>query len=335
MSVTINDIAKAANVTKATVSYVINNKPGVSDETRERILKIIEENGFRPNVIARGLAGKTTGIVGLVLPEISDMYFARIIKGVENTANKYDYTLNLSSTHGNPQKEKMLFDLYTSGQVEGIVFVCISLTAEHINYLKQKKVPFVCIDCFVADKSVYNVYVDNEEAGYNAGSYLIKLGHRKMAFIHGLYNSFESKSRFKGFCRALNENNILLPKKGVGQGDFTKTGGYLVTLEFLKLQDRPTAIFAANDQMAMGAIAAITESGFKVPEDISIIGFDDIEAASVVQTPLTTIRQPIEEMGKNATEILFRLINGKDVPETVILHKTELVKRSSCASIGG
>ncbi len=335
MSFTINDIAKAANVTKAAVSYVINNKPGVSDETRERILKIIEENGFRPNVIARGLAGKTTGIIGLVLPEISDLYFSRIVQGIEDIANKYDYTLNLSSTHGNPQKEKMLFDFYTSGHVEGLVLVCISLSAEYISFLKQKKVPFVCIDCFVADKSVYNVYVDNEEAGYNAGDYLIKLGHKKLAFIHGLYNSFESKSRFKGFCRALHEHNILLPKKWVGQGDFTKTGGYLVTLELLKLADRPTAIFAANDQMAMGAIAAVTESGFKVPEDISIIGFDDIEAASVVQTPLTTIRQPIEEMGKNATEILFRLMNGENVPENVVLHQTHLVERSSCARISG
>lgn len=157
----------------------------------------------------------------------------------------------------------------------------------------------------------------------------------KLAFIHGLYNSFESKSRFKGFCRALKENNILLPKKWVGQGDFTKNGGYRVTLEFLKLQDRPTAIFAANDQMALGAITAITESGLNVPTDISIIGFDDIEAASVVHTPLTTIRQPIFEMGKNAAEILFSLIKGKNLSETAVLYQTELVERSSCASVSG
>lgn len=334
MSVTISDIAKAANVTKATVSYVLNNKPGVSEETREKILQIMKEMDYHPNVAARGLAGKSTGMIGLVIPDISDHFYAQIIRGVENTANLYNFTLNLCTTHAIAKKEKEMVDHFTSGRVDGVILMTYFLDLSYINNLKKRRIPFALIDStLVNNESIYNVCVDNFEAGYKATEYLIKLGHKRIAFIHGPQTSSDNLFRFRGFCQALSDYGIRYDESLTSQGDFKREGGYQAFSTLHRLHADLTAIFAANDQMAIGVLAAARAKGLQVPQDLSVIGCDDIEASSLVEPALTTIKQPIEEMGKNAAEIIIQLIHKENPAQRKILLKTSLIERASCQAL--
>jgi LacI family transcriptional regulator len=333
LSVTISDIAKAANVTKATVSYVLNNKPGVSEETREKILQLMKEMNYHPNVVARGLAGKSTEMLGLIIPDISDHFYAQIVRGVENTANLYNFTLNLCTTHAIPKKEREMVDLFTNGRVDGVILMTYFLDLSYINNLKKRRIPFALIDSTLNDESIYNVSVDNFEAGYKATKYLIKLGHKRIAFIHGPQTAGDSLFRFRGYCQALSDYGILYDESLTSQGDFKREGGYQAFLTLHRLQPNPTAVFAANDQMAIGVLAAARATGLKVPQDLSVIGCDDIEASSLVEPPLTTIKQPIEEMGKNAAEIIIKLIHKEKPAHRRILLKTSLIERSSCRAL--
>lgn len=329
MTITINDIAKAANVSKATVSYVLNDKPGVSEKTRQKILQIIKELNYYPNAVARGLAGKTIGMLGLVIPDITDMFYASIIRGVEQAANNFNYTLNLCTTHANVEKEREVVDLFTSGRVDGLIMMTYHLQKDYLADLKERGIPFVFIDSPIEDESIYSVIVDNKEAGYKATEYLIKAGHREIAFIHGSRDAWDNEYRFQGYCQALKDYGIELRQELIKTGDFQRLEGYQAAKELLMSAHRPTAIFAANDQMALGALNAASELGLKVPSEIAIIGFDDIEAASLVEPSLTTVSQPTLEMGEKAVELVMALISGeKPVPRKILLQ-TSLIERDT------
>lgn len=331
MAITIKDIAKAANVSKAAVSYVINDKPGVSEETRQKILRIMKEMNFRPNATARGLAGQKTEMLGLVIPDITDMFYANIVRGVENKANEFGYTLNLCTTHAEPSRERDVVDMFTSGRVDGLILMTYYLNREYLEKLKGQGMPFVVIDGSPQDESIYSVFVNNEEAGYRAAEYLIRLGHREIAFIYGVIGSGDSEQRFLGYRRALRENGLACRGELMKRGEYQRAGGYKAARELMAMPHRPTAVFAANDQMALGVLNAAVDLGLKVPRDLSIIGVDDIEAVSLVVPPLTTVRQPTYEMGGTATEILVRLINGERPSQRKISLQTSLVVRDSCA----
>lgn len=333
LPVTISDIAKAANVTKATVSYVINNKPGVSEETRQKILKIMKEMNYHPSTVARGLAGKSTEMLGLIIPDISDHFYVQVVRGVEETANLYNFTLNLCTTHALPEKEREMVDLFTTGRVDGIILMTYFLDLDYIVNLKKRKIPFVLIDSTFEDKSIYTVNVDNFEAGYKATEHLIRLGHKRIAFVGGPQSSNDSLLRFRGYRQALQDHGLSYSEDLVCQGDFKREGGYQAFLTLQRLQNKPTAVFAANDQMAIGILSAARSVGLQVPQDLSIIGCDDIEASSVVEPPLSTIKQPIEEMGKRATEIIFQLIYKEKPAQRRVVLKTSLVERSSCQAL--
>ncbi|NLY90497.1 MAG: LacI family transcriptional regulator [Firmicutes bacterium] len=333
MPVTISDIAKAANVTKATVSYVINNKPGVSEETRQKILKIMKEMNYHPNAVARGLAGKSTEMLGLIIPDISDHFYVQVVRGVEKTANLYNFTLNLCTTHAIPEKEQEMVDLFTNGRVDGIILMTYFLDLDYIINLKKRKIPFVLIDSTFDDKSIYSVNVDNFEAGYKATEYLIKLGHKRIAFVGGPQSSNDSLLRFRGYRQALNDYGLSYTEDLFCQGNFKREGGYQAFFTLQQIQPNPTAVFAANDQMAIGVLSAARAAGLKVPQELSIIGCDDIEASSLVEPALTTIKQPIEEMGKRATEMIFQLIYNEKPSQRKVVLKTSLVERSSCQAI--
>lgn len=342
MALTIKDIAKAANVSKAAVSYVINGKPGVSEETRRRIVEIMRQANFRPNATARGLAGQRTEMLGLVIPDITDMFYANIVRGVENKANDFGYTLNLCTTHAVPSRERDVLDIFTSGRVDGVILMAYSLSRDYLEKLKRRGVPFVLIDSPVQDDSVFSIAIDNEDAGYQATEYLIELGHKEIAFIHGSRDSTDSEQRFAGYCRALQEHGLACRENLVKSGQYERAGGYQAAKDLLRTEasgasgtSAPTAVFAANDQMALGVLAAAQELGLRVPEDLSIIGVDDIEAVSLVNPPLTTVRQPMYEVGVEATEALVKLIKGEEVGEWRVLMRTTLVVRESSAAVRG
>lgn len=334
MPATIKDVAQAANVSKAAVSYVINDKPGVSEETRRRILRIMEEMKFRPNAQARGLAGRRTDILGLVIPDITDVFYVNIVRGVEAKANELGYTLNLCTTHGDAAKEKDVVDLLASGRVDGLIMMTYHLDPAYLHDLREREACFVIIaDDPPEDKCVHSITVDNVEAGYVATEHLISLGHKHIAFIHGSEGSLASKRRFEGYEKALREHGLTPSQDLVARGGFQRSGGHKAAVHLLGLGPRPTALFAANDQMALGALAAAAELGLSVPGDVSIVGVDDIEAAALVTPALTTLRQPTYEMGSRAVEMLVSLLNGADSPETRVSFKATLVIRDSCARI--
>jgi LacI family transcriptional regulator len=327
---TIDDIAKLAGVSKATVSYVINDKPGVSQELRCKIKKIIEDCNYVPNSAARGLAGEKTHFIGLVIPDVSDMFYANIIRGVEKTSNKYNYLLNLYTTHGEEEKEQRVIKLINSSMVDGLIIMAYYIKDNFIDFLKNEGIPFVFIDYPTKDEEIYSVVVDNEAGAFEAAEYLISLGHQKIAFLEGHEAAWDSRARFIGFLKALTVNSIEFNPLLVEKGDFTREGGYKATKKLLEKGEEFTAIFASNDQMAIGAVRAIKEQGLKIPDNISIIGFDNIEASSIIDPPLTTVMQPIYEMGKKATEILIRLINEEKIEQKKFMLKTKLIKRNSC-----
>ncbi len=330
---TINDIAKLAGVSKGAVSYVLNNKQGVSEEVRDRVLRVIEEYGYRPNKLAQALAGKKTNFIALVIPDISDVFYAKIIKGVEITLSKNGYFLNLYSTHANPEKEQEVFDFLNTGFVEGAIVMVYHLEKDFIDKIIDLKIPCVFIGYPYGDDKIYSLAVDNEEGGFKATEYLISLGHKKIVFIHGSKEAWDSEFRFRGYLKALEKYNLPFNEKLVLRGDFTREGGYRAVKEFLRVSEEFTAIFSANDHMAFGAIKALKEEGLKVPEDISIMGFDNIEASALSNPPLNTIMQPIYQLGEMSAKILLRLLSGENLEQKKYLLKTQLIERKSCRKI--
>jgi LacI family transcriptional regulator len=329
-TITIADIAKMANVSKATVSYVINNKKGVSLDVRKKIQRIIKESNYKPNTMARALAGKHTNSVGLIIPDISDMFYANIIRGVEKASGKFGYFLNLFTTHANPEKEHEVFDFFTSSMADGVIVMTYFVGKEVTRKLRQRKIPFVFLD-FPYDDDIYSVSVDNFEGGFKATNYLISLGHKKIAFLHGPEAARDSKARYRGYLKALEEHNIPFDKDLVLKGDFLRQSGFKAAKKLIENKKMPTALFAANDQMALGAMSALKKEGYRIPEDISIIGFDNTEASSFSKPTLTTIMQPIFEMGSLAAKTLISLINGKTPEKKRYLLKTRLIERQSCS----
>jgi len=330
---TIEDIANIANVSKATISYVINEKPGVSKEVRQKVKKIIEEYNYVPNSAARGLAGEKTHFIGLVIPDISDIFYANIIRGVEKTSNKLGFFLNLLTTHAQAEREQQVIKLFNKSMVDGLIVMAYYLKDKYIDILTESGIPFVFIDYPRKNEEIYSVLVDNESGAFEATEYLISLGHKKIAFLEGPQAAWDSKARFEGYVKALNKHVIEFNQNLVENGNFTKEEGYLATKRLLAKNEKFTAIFSANDQMAIGAIRALKEAGLKVPDDISIVGFDNIEASSIIEPPLTTVNQPIYEMGKKSVEVLVKLINKEEVKEKKIMLKTKLIERHSCRKL--
>lgn len=333
MSVTIKTIAEKAGVSKATVSYVINNKAGVGEETREKVLKIIDDLNYKPNSVARGLAGQSTEMIGLIIPDITDMFYADIIRGVELVANKLDYTINLCTTHGEEAKEKKMLEYFSSGRVDGIILMVYGVDNKLLVELKERRIPFVLIDYSQNQDQFCNIVIDNYWGGYKAADYLIGLNHKKIAYIHGIKDNIDDQKRFSGFKEAMAENDLMINKKYIEYGAYTRKGGYQAAKELLSRAELPTAVFAANDQMAIGVINAIQEEGLSVPEDISVIGFDDIEASRLMSPGLTTIRQPTYEMGKLAAEKIFSELKDEESCKENINLKAKLVIRESCAEL--
>lgn len=226
MPATIKDVARAAKVSKATVSYVINDKPGVGEETRRRVLAIMKEMNYRPNAVARGLAGQSTETLGLIIPDISDMFYASIIRGVENTANRFGRTLNLCTTHGLPERERAAVDIYTRHRVDGVILMTYFLEDHCLADLADRALPFVTIDNPAPGTTFPAVAVDNEEAGYQATRHLRELNHRRIAFISGKQGSKDSELRFAGYQRVLREDGLPIEQRMIRSGGFSRDEGY-------------------------------------------------------------------------------------------------------------
>ncbi|HYF91592.1 MAG TPA: LacI family DNA-binding transcriptional regulator [Symbiobacteriaceae bacterium] len=310
MSPTIRDVAKTAGVGLGTVSRVLNNSGYVKPETRERVLQAADYLGFVPNMVARSLVRKTTSTIGLIIPDITNPFFPAVTRGVEDEASEAGFTVFLCNTDNDPGMEAQDVKKLRERQVDGMIFVGTTDRRELVEALLAEGIPVVVTDRQVADLDVDSVLVDNAAGARSACRHLIDLGHAQIAHAAGHRLTRTGQERFAGYTQALQEAGIPADEGLIAWGDFTVESGYRVAQVLLGRAPRPTAVFAANDMMAFGVLRAAQEAGIAVPEELSVVGFDDIQMAGLFRPGLTTVRQPAYEMGRLAMTLLLERIAG-------------------------
>ena len=333
MNTTIKDVAELAGVHPSTVSRVINDDSRISEKTREKVFLIIKKLGYTPNAIARGLKTKRTHTLGMLIPDITNPFFAEIARGVEDAANKNDFNIILCNTDDRLKKERTYLEILRGKRVDGLILGTAHIKDKSILELEKNNFPYILVSRNIEGLDKNCVIVDDEAGGIMAAEYLIKLGHRRIAHITGPLKTRSALNRLKGYKLTLKKHEIEYEDELVGEGDFRIKGGYQVMKRFLKLAEPPTAIFAANDLLALGAMQAIQKKNFHIPEDFSVIGFNDIELASFIYPALTTIRQPMLEMGALAVKMLLRIIEEGEFNQRKIVLKPKLIIRKSCKKI--
>ncbi|MGA2488709.1 MAG: LacI family DNA-binding transcriptional regulator [Anaerolineales bacterium] len=330
--VTIVEVAAEAGVSLGTVSRVINNDIHVRKETRERVLTTMQRLGFVANRQARSLAGGKSDSIGVLVPDLGTGYIGEIIRGIDAELSLSGLDLILYTTHRTAIKEANYVANLAMGMVDGLLLVLPRNPVDFIGNLTQRKFPFVLIDHQGAGRDCHAVGATNWQGGFNATEYLIKLGHTRIGFITGSMDLGCAVDRLAGYRSALRTYHLPDAPELIYEGDFFQQDGYAGASALLALPNPPTAIFASNDVMAMGAMDAVRSRGLHVPEDISIIGFDDIPQASLIHPALTTINQPLEKMGRVATQMLLDLLQKTEKVADRIELPTQLVVRDSCSS---
>jgi LacI family transcriptional regulator len=328
--ITIKDIARRAGVSYATVSRALNNHPEINIETRKKIARIAAEIGYQPNAIARGLVKKETNTIGLLIPDITNPFYPEVARGIEDAANETGYTIFLCNTNWKQEREENYLNVLHQKQVDGIIIAPASEKPEHLQRVVgpwAKKMVFISRVNF---GNVTSVLIDNVRGGRMAVEYLIGKGYHKIAFVGGPTDTSSNEERFHGYTEALEAAGIEARPAYIVGGDFKRESGYQATKGLLQLESRPDAIFAANDLLALGAIQAIREQGLRLPEDIAVMGFDDIEFAALPEIQLTTVTQPKYEMGKLALQTLVTQMKGAErVVARKIMLEPDLICRKT------
>ncbi|MGM9988868.1 MAG: catabolite control protein A [Bacillaceae bacterium] len=333
MNVTIYDVAREANVSMATVSRVVNGNPNVKPTTRKKVLEAIERLGYRPNAVARGLASKKTTTVGVIIPDISNVFFAELARGIEDIATMYKYNIILSNSDQNKEKELHLINTMLGKQVDGIVFMGTSITDELVEEFDRSPVPIV-LAASVDDKhDTASVNIDYTQGAYDATTMLVNNGNKRIAYVRGTdYLSGVTIKKLEGYKNALAEANIPYDEELVISGDFTYESGIEAFEQLWALENKPTAIFVATDEMALGVIHAAQDAGVNIPEQLEIIGFDNSKLATMVRPKLTTVVQPMYDIGAVAMRLLTKLMNKENVEDkNVILPHRVQVRQSTKA----
>lgn len=331
MGITIKDIAKEAKVSIASVSRVINNKSeGVSVETRKRILDIMEKHNYVPSNLARGLVTKKTNIIGLILPDINNPFFPGIVRGVEDAANNYGYNIILCNTDDDQEKEKTYIQILKEKCVDGIIYTsALEATNKNIELLKDYKIPFVSIDRAIDLDQVPFIFTNGENGMFKIVEHIIENGHKNIAYIAGTKGAPTNHSRLEGYKKALKKHGIPINQDIIKYGDYKLEGGQLCMKELLDSNIKFTAVACENDLMAIGALETLSTRKIPVPQGISITGYDDIFLTNVTCPKITTVAQPIYEMGSNAVDLLMKIINKEEVTNYKIILEPKLVIRDS------
>lgn len=329
-SVTIYDVAHEAGVSDATVSRVFNNKPGVKESTRAKVLNAAQKLGYVVNMQARSLAGGRSNIIGLLIPGLDNGYVIEIVRGVDQELARSGCELMVYTTHRVRNNSANYLRYVANGLTDGILLVVPLVSADFLKALETINHPYVLIDALNPFGRSASVNATNWDGAYKATEYLIKLGHRRIGFITGIPELSSAKDRYEGFITALNDYDIPVDKTLIVTGDFRQESGYVAAQQLLQLPEPPTAIFASNDMMAFGVMDAIREAGLRIPDDVSVIGFDDIPQAVNTYPKLTTVHQPLEEMGRVGVKLLLEHIEHPDTPSQNIVLATQLIVRDSC-----
>lgn len=329
-----HDIAKRARVSLGTVSNVVNGTVAVREPSRERVLEAIEALGYQRSQLARGLRRDYTNMIGMIIPDITNPFFPALVRAAEDVAYAHGYRLVLCNSDNDPKKEASYLTEIQSYLPAGLLLIPAADSQMHEQPMRNgRQTPTVCIDRKPEGWKCDTIYAGNEKGAYAATLHLIDHGHRRIAFIGGPPHLANARQRLHGFTRALKEANIPIPAERIQTGLFDRPSGLEAGLRLLRPATRPTAIFAANDLMAMGAMLAARELGLRCPEDVSLIGFDNLEIVELLDPPLTTVRQPIYALGVTAAERLIERISGSTGAPKEIVLDTELIRRSSVARV--
>jgi LacI family transcriptional regulator len=325
-------IAHLSGVSRSTVSRVINNSPNVSEEARRRVLEVIRQTNFQPNLAARGLAAGSTRILGLVIPTgvtflFVDPFFPQLIQGITSACNARDYSIMLWLADPEYERRTIRQVLY-SGLVDGVILSSMPTGDPLVDALIEASRPFVVVGHVPGCDQISYVDVDNVESARQATLHLARLNRKRIATITGPQTMVVGQDRRQGYELALQQAGLPSDPSLIVEGDFTQEGGFQAMLRLLPRQ--PDATFAASDAMAQGALRALSESGKRVPEDVAVVGFDDMPFAAHTTPPLTTVRQPIQRMGSMAAETLIDIIESPASQPRCIRLPTELVIRASC-----
>ncbi len=338
MNPTLEEVAKLAGVSRATVSRVINDRPNVRAAIREKVWQAVRDSGYRPHAVARSLVTRRTGILGVVIPEavstlFTDPFFPQFLRGTTEACNAHQQQLMLVLLSDPTGEQEMYQRVLRNGYLDGVIVASATVGDPLIAAMLRDGIPFVSVGRH-PDKRVHVVDVDNLGGARVAVEHLLRLGHRRIATIAGPAGMTSGQDRLEGYRQALESYHVPLDKRLVVHGDYTEAGGALAMQQLLPRG--PTAVFVASDTMAVGALKWLRQAGRRVPDDIALVGFDDIPVASAVEPRLTTVRQPISRLGALAVDVLVGLLQGPAAapssPQRIVLP-TELVIRESCGAL--
>jgi LacI family transcriptional regulator len=330
MNITIYDVAREASVSMATVSRVVNRNPNVKPVTRKKVLEVIERLGYRPNAVARGLASKKTTTVGVIIPDISNIFYAELARGIEDIATMYQYNIILSNSDQNLDKELHLFNTMLGKQVDGLVFMGGNITAVHVEEFEKSQVPIVLAGSIEETGVIPSVNIDYEQAVFDSVKEFIEKGHKNIAFVIGpLHEPKNAEKKLRGYQNALMEAGIPFNEELLVEGDYTYDSGLEAFDKLLEASEKPTAILVGSDEMALGVVHGAEDKGYKIPADFEVITSDNTRLSLMVRPQLTTIVQPLYDIGAVAMRLLTKLMNKEKVSEHIVVLPHRIEHRQS------
>ncbi len=330
MRPTIKQVAERASVSISTVSHVLNGTHYVSPELTERVLRAVQDLGYEQNPVARILAGGRSHVIGILVPDLSSSYAGQIVRGVDEELSPRHYDLMLYTHRRGKKMASTYTTAFASGLVAGLLIIVPEDLGDFFDLLKAQQMPYVLVDPFSTRDPHPIVDSTNRAGAYQATEYLISLGHRRIGFVTG-YDFLEcARERLAGYRAALSDHGLPVDEALIVPGDFSRAVGYQAAQHLLDLPNPPTAIFASNDYMAFGVVDAVRNRGLRIPADFSVVGFDDIPQAAAARPALTTVRQPLSEMGAAAARLLLEIMADARHPSERIRLATELIIRESC-----
>ncbi|MDP4098769.1 LacI family transcriptional regulator [Paenibacillus sp. P96] len=333
MKATIYDIAREAGVSIATVSQVINGKGKISDKRRAEIMEIMERLNYQPSAIAAALTGKQTYTLGLLVPDISNPYFAELARAVEDRSRQLGYSVVICSTDNKDERVERYLNLLQQKKVDGMMIGTGISNSEILAPLLQQSIPVALVARHMPSLAIHTVVTDDRLGGALAAQHLLELGHTRVAVLSEPARVSSSQERLRGFREVLEKAGHTLEAKQIREATAELNAAKAAVLELLGQSDQPTALFCCNDIQAIGALQAAKELNLRVPEELSVIGFDNTILASVTSPPLTTIAQPIEELGRHAVDLLIEELKEERQPARNMVLKPELIVRGSTTKV--
>lgn len=323
---TIKDVAKHAGVATSTVSYVLNNNKKLKPSTVERVLAAVEELGYRPNLIARSLKTRKTATIGIIVPDIANAFFTEIIRGIEDVSEKNDHSVILCNTYEDTDKEEKYLNILLNRDIDGLIFVGTGKNPRILSNIQD--VPIVVVDRRIGD-SFPSVMVNNEKGGYLAASHLLKRKREEILLLSGPLAINTYFERLNGYLKAIKEAGMHRNELLIYECEVSYDGGQKTMEDILEHSIRFGSIFAANDLIALGAYNTLMKNGIKIPDELPLVGFDDIPTAHIITPGLTTVRQPTYQIGSRAAKILFRHVSGESAEIEHLVLEPELIIRET------